>query len=108
VIDVMERGHPDGPETPERRLLLAVLEDAVGTYQRYALASDRKGQTLFREVRAWFDSPDDMHLYSFLAICEVVGLDAASVRRGLEQWADAQRARWLEAPQLADGTHRCA
>ena len=45
---------------PERRLMLAVLEDAVRCFQKYLLAEDERGQALFREAEAWLmDSQSD-------------------------------------------------
>ena len=41
--------------TPEKRLLLAVLEEAVGTYQRYAIMTDGRSRAVFAEVEAWFE-----------------------------------------------------
>ena len=38
--------------------MLAVLEDAVGTFQKYANARERSGQRLFAEVEEWFESDD--------------------------------------------------
>ena len=79
--------------TPEKRLLLAVLEEAVGTYQRYAMAPDRRGRTLFTEVEAWFASADSRSLCSFVSICEAIDLDPTSVRAGLGLWREAHRGR---------------
>jgi hypothetical protein len=77
--------------TPEKRLLLAVLEEAVATLQRNALASDRHGRIMFTEVQAWFASDDAAWLYSFAGICDAVGIDAAYVRRGLARWLRSQQ-----------------
>jgi hypothetical protein len=82
--------------TPEKRLLLAVLEEAVGTYQRYAIATDPRGRAVFAEVEAWFASEEVTRLYAFVPICDVLGLDAAHVRSGLGPWAAKHRQRWHE------------
>jgi hypothetical protein len=74
--------------TPEKRLLLAVLEEAVGTYQRHVTDTDRDGRAVFADVQAWFASEDGAWLYSFVAICDVIGLDPTYVRTGLGQWTD--------------------
>ena len=42
----------DAASMPEKRLLLAVLEDAVITFQRYTTSTQRRGQRLFREAEA--------------------------------------------------------
>jgi hypothetical protein len=80
--------------TPEKRLLLAVLEEAVGTYQRYAMMTDGRSRAVFAEVEAWFASEDVTRLYAFVPICEALGLDATYVRSGLEPWAAKHRQRW--------------
>ena len=87
---------------PEKRLLLAVLEEAVGTYQRYALALrlDRRNRAVLAGVEAWFASTDSHELYSFVAICDVLGLEATYVRSGLARWTDSQRAPTLETEGL--------
>jgi hypothetical protein len=69
----------------ERRLLLAVLEDAIRTYQRYAFANDRRDAELLSHVEAWFASEDSDWTFSFVAICDVLGLDATYLRHGLRR-----------------------
>ena len=69
----------------ERRLLLAVLEDAIRTYQRYAFADDGRGAALLSHVEAWFASEDSDWTFSFVAICDVLGLDASYLRRGIRR-----------------------
>ncbi len=75
----------------ECRLLAAVLEDAVRRFQRYANATDRHGQRMFREVADWIerrDSPTDA-AFEFEYVCAVLGLDPDYVREGLQRWAQA-------------------
>jgi len=69
----------------ERRLLLAVLEDAIRTYQRYACAADRRNAVQLSHVEAWFASEDSDWTFSFVAICDVLGLDASYLRRGIRR-----------------------
>ena len=42
----------------EKRLMLAVLEEAVATFQRNTHAKTRRGQRLFREAEEWIQSED--------------------------------------------------
>ena len=56
--------------TPERRLLLAVLEDAVAMYLRYRKDPSTRGKRLFRETQDWFASTDRTSLCAFETICE--------------------------------------
>ena len=43
---------------PETSLMLAVLEDAVACYQKYALAREGNGLELFREAEEWILQKD--------------------------------------------------
>src|SRR5215813_13797511 len=43
---------------PERKLMLAVLENGVECFQKYAFARDRKGRLLFQEVEYWVQDTD--------------------------------------------------
>jgi hypothetical protein len=83
--DVIVPSHflPRTMATPEKRLLLAVLEEAVRTFQRYVLATGRRSRAMFTEVETWFASEDTAWLYSFVAICDALGIDATYVRSGL-------------------------
>ena len=83
---------PDASIVPEKRLLLAVLEEAVVTFQRYSTDPGRRGRRLFREADEWVCSDDLCWPCSFRNICDVLGLDPAYVRQGLRRWHDVQRA----------------
>ena len=89
----------DASAMPEKRLLLAVLEDAVITFQRYTTSTRRRGQRLFREAEAWILSDDVDWTCSFQNVCDVLGLDTEYLRRGLLAWRDRQRgAHTVPAP----------
>ncbi len=81
----------DASLQPEKRLMLAVLEDAVGMYQKYATARERTAQRLFAEVEDWFASDDQEWPYSFVNISHALGLNVGYLRRGLGNWRDRQR-----------------
>ena len=82
----------DASLQPEKRLMLAVLEDAVGTFQKYAIARDRRAQVLFTETEEWFASDETEWPYSFVNICQALGLEVEFLRFGLWRWRDRQRA----------------
>jgi hypothetical protein len=82
----------DASIMPEKRLLLAVLEDAVLTFQRHARDEGRRGQRLFREANQWISSNDATWPCSFRSICESLGFEPAYVRNGLRLWCDQQEA----------------
>jgi hypothetical protein len=71
--------------TPERRLLLAVLEDAVVMFLRYRSDFTTRGKRLFRETQEWFASPDRLSVCAFECICDHLNLDAEYLRLGLRR-----------------------
>lgn len=81
----------DASLQPEKRLMLAVLEDAVGSFQKYVNARERTAQKLFAEVEDWFASDDQEWPFSFVNISHALGLEAPYLRRGLARWKDRQR-----------------
>jgi hypothetical protein len=80
------KGGLDASLQPEKRLMLAVMEDAVGTFQKYVWARDRAGQRLLAEVEDWFYSDDVDWPYSFVNIAQSLGLDVEFMRGGLRRW----------------------
>ena len=72
--------------TPEKRLLLAVLEEAVNTFRRYVVAKDHRDHAVFEDVETWFASDDGKWLYSFVGICDSLGIEVGYVRSGLRRW----------------------
>jgi hypothetical protein len=89
----------------ERLLMLAVLEDAVDCYQKYAHARDPRGRQLFEEARDWVVSSDRSWLFSFENICDTLEICADYVRRGLRDWRDrnqhGRRPKVLLPPEVA-------
>lgn len=75
-------------EAPEIMLMFAVLDDAVMCFQKFACAKTAHGRNLFREAESWFFDGTGQSLYSFENICEVVGLDADYLRKGLLHWRE--------------------
>lgn len=75
---------------PEAALMCAVLEDALLCFQKGLLRQGRRVQRLAREAEEWLFSDDDLWPFSFVSICAVLGLEPASVRRGLQHWRQGQ------------------
>jgi len=75
---------------PEKRLMLAILEDATATLLRRPTPRHAGKRRALRETEAWLDSPDTESPFAFIRICEALGLDAQWLRTGL---ARAQVAR---------------
>lgn len=77
---------------PEKRLMLAVLEDAIGCFQHCFLARDEKGKGLFRDAEEWIMEENNHRLFSFENVCEVLGLNPNYVRQGLNRWKEMKLA----------------
>lgn len=71
---------------PEKKLMLAVLEDAIACYQKYVFARDGKGRALFQETEEWILERQGDWLFSFANVCETLGFDPDYLREGLLQW----------------------
>jgi hypothetical protein len=74
---------------PEKRLMLALLEDGVACFQKYATAQDTRGKRYFQETEAWVLEEPSERLFSFDNICETLALNADYLRRGLMSWKRA-------------------
>jgi hypothetical protein len=77
----------------ERRLMVAILEDAVDCFQKYLWAADNRSRHLHAEAEKWFLSDDDSWPFSFVNICHALDLHPGFIRRGLLAWKDRQLAR---------------
>ena len=75
---------------PEKRLMLAILEDAAATLMRRLPARHREGRRVSREAARWLASTDTASPFAFLRICEALGLDAGCVRKGLLRAGNAR------------------
>ena len=75
--------------TPQRRLMMAVLQtvldDCQGTaYARATGGTSKKDERAVRQAIAYLESRDRSWPYSFDNICEAIGLDAEGIRRTLK------------------------
>ena len=87
---------------PEKKLMLAVLEDAITCFQKYVSARDGKGKVLFQETEEWVLDQGDEWLFSFANVCDTLGFDPDYLRRGLPGAGRAGRDR----ARLAAGAGR--
>ncbi len=70
----------------EKHLMLAVLEDALDCFQKYAFARETHARQLFSEAYDWIHSDDREWPFSFANICETLEINPQYLRRGLERW----------------------
>jgi hypothetical protein len=71
--------------SPEQRLLIAVLEDAIYCFERYHDARDCRSRRLFREAEEWIMGAHDSQPLSFEYVCAVLDLEPSAVRCSLRR-----------------------
>ena len=76
----------------EKRLVLAVLTDAIDVLVAGPAATGPR-RRLYDETATWFGSNDTAWPYSFVNICDALGLDVRSVRNALVHRCDKARQR---------------
>jgi hypothetical protein len=77
-----------GAHEPERRLVIAVLQDAVDCFQKHAAARDRKARQLYLDAEEWICSEDRSWPFSFENVCDLLQINSEYLRRGLMAWRD--------------------
>ncbi len=70
-------------ETGERRLLLAVLKDALRTYLKNIDARTANARRDFDETSYWFYAPNQEGLFAYEHLCEVLGIHPEPLRQWL-------------------------
>src|SRR5512144_1360907 len=68
---------------PERRLMLALLTDAIVCFRRLAASASRKERSLLEETERWFRSDDRLWPGSFVNVCEAIGIAPEPLRRAI-------------------------
>lgn len=71
---------------PELSLMSAVLEDAVSSFQKHVSARDQRGRRIFRETENWILDDRNDEIFSFVSICEQVGINPKYLRQGMLRW----------------------
>ena len=75
----------------EKRLMLAVLEEAIATFQRHATVDARRSQRLVDEVEEWVGGTNGEWPFSFANVCAALDLDPDYLRAGMTRWKEAER-----------------
>jgi hypothetical protein len=86
---------------PEKRLMLAVLEDALWCFQENFRARHGKQKQLFDNVVSWFFETNGDWVFGFKNICNSLGFDADYMRKGLQQWRGRQSSKYYRVPNGA-------
>jgi hypothetical protein len=77
---------------PEKRLMMAILQDAINTFQDNLLLQSGKGRQLFDEAEEWIVNKDGNWIFSFESICQILGFNPEYVRHGLLRWKERKLA----------------
>jgi hypothetical protein len=73
---------------PLRRLMVAILVDAIRCFQtKLALRQPARRQE-FAEVRSWIFSDVDNGCFSFRAVCDALGIDPKAIRKRIAEWEE--------------------
>lgn len=83
------KGRFDG----ERRLMIAILEDAVNCFMKQVHAVEPKARQLYLDAEEWIMAEDPSWFFSFENVCNTLDLDPEYLREGLIKWRDAERRR---------------
>ncbi len=68
---------PPSHDAPHRRLMVAILDDALVVLRRRDRSTRRR---VLRETIEWFEIDDRAWVFSFLNVCDAIDLDATAVR----------------------------
>jgi hypothetical protein len=89
---------------PERRLLLAILSDAIVIFQARGASPCGAKRRAFDEAARWLLSEDRAWACSFVNVCEALGIAHRPLRRALLAWhqrTDSQSVRAARRRLLA-------
>ncbi len=76
---------------PEKRLMLAVLEDAIAAYQRAFIQPESptaEQATDENDIEGWLSSDDMTWPFSFASICQALDMEPEYLRSGLSRWRE--------------------
>lgn len=79
VEQVSRRQYDEG----EKKLMLAVLQEALNNFVQFLPAKSTAGQEQFREVEEWFWGDDGEWPFSFKNIAETLGMSSSYFLNGL-------------------------
>jgi hypothetical protein len=80
-------------QTPEKRLLAALLMDALLQFEKVQRSRDRRDAQALHELRAWFYAADENWPFSFENVCAHLNLEPDAIRARLARVGQARRTR---------------
>lgn len=75
--------HGFGEMTPERALLLAMLERTAADLRNFRYARQHANQRLYMDAYLWVSSDDRSHPFAFENVCEFLKLSPEHMRASL-------------------------
>jgi len=72
---------------------VAIIRDAVDCFQKHIHARDGKRRQLFVDAEEWINIEGDRSPFSFVNVCDMLGMNPDFVREGLVDWRDDERER---------------
>ena len=82
----------DSAIAPVKRLMMAVLEEALRSFQNNSEAKSGPRRRLFLEDEQWLCGDESDGPFSFATVCETLGIEPAFLRAGLRKWRSLQLA----------------
>jgi hypothetical protein len=92
----------------EKRLMAAVLADAVECYMKQLDSLEPRGRQLFEDAEAWIFTENKAWFFSFDTICEILNLDPAYIRQGILEWRRKRTPTLRRATAFRRPTHSVA
>lgn len=90
----------------EKRLMIAVLKDAVECLEKYRGSRSSVGQCQYQGAIQWVEDTDTEWLFSFTNICDLLGFDPQYLREALlkreNRYVKPERERLLSLTALAE------
>jgi hypothetical protein len=91
---------------PEKKLMVAVLEEALATVISPGNRQSEAQRQIEREAWRWIASDDRAGPFSFATICDVLGLDVESVREVISTRMALRQPFTRRRIQAGKGRHR--
>lgn len=66
--------------SPERQLAVAVIEQALGDLEKYRAVDLPSAKRIFNSALAWVMSDDEVWPYSFVPLCQALGMSHSAFR----------------------------
>jgi hypothetical protein len=81
-----EGARRDSQASGEKALMLAVLEDGIRCFQEHLRNPRSNPRLLSQQAEAWIRAVDYDWPFSFVNVCETLGIDPAALRTALLDW----------------------